>query len=473
MEDAFLVVVIGVSLLAIVGAVIALASSGGSVGPHRARRDRAGPRGDAGRGRRRAARAARGPQRAARRPRRAADRRRGGALTHGSAKCRFRRMARLRRFDLDELATRPGTYFNPETEILIVVDDSAHPGAELADADEDARVDPRRRRGPARRRCSATSCWSASRCGPPGPASATRSTTTRSSRRRRSSSRTRTRTTTSAQRTRGRARAALAAGVWPAAPPRGGLAANREKSRVGSPRCERRRASADWAPMSSPRSTTAVLDPGRLSLHLPRLPRIATYLCGVARATGEDLVQDTLERVLRSPRRIHGEEYPYLTRALRNTHVDRARAASRQLPDRRGWSPRPFETQRPAGEWTGSRARARGARGPGRRRRAARRLPRRGRRRRRPGRLLPGGRGAARRAGRHGDEPPGTAGAAGVVEAVEGTARAWPDLPRAAEPPASASGRCSRDDVELAEDVVRWPSTVRAVTNSVWAIRGW
>jgi len=47
-------------------------------------------------------------------------------------------MARLRRFDLDELATRPGTYFNPETEILIVVDDSAHPGAELAeDSDEE------------------------------------------------------------------------------------------------------------------------------------------------------------------------------------------------------------------------------------------------------------------------------------------------------------------------------------------------
>ena len=44
-------------------------------------------------------------------------------------------MARLRRFDLDELSTRPGTYFNPETEIIIVVDDSAHPGAELAEDD--------------------------------------------------------------------------------------------------------------------------------------------------------------------------------------------------------------------------------------------------------------------------------------------------------------------------------------------------
>ena len=41
------------------------------------------------------------------------------------------------RFDLDELATRPGTYFNPETEILIVVDDSAHPGAQLADEIDD------------------------------------------------------------------------------------------------------------------------------------------------------------------------------------------------------------------------------------------------------------------------------------------------------------------------------------------------
>ena len=47
-------------------------------------------------------------------------------------------MARLRRFGLDELATRPGTYFNPETEILIVVDDSAHPGAGLADTDDEA-----------------------------------------------------------------------------------------------------------------------------------------------------------------------------------------------------------------------------------------------------------------------------------------------------------------------------------------------
>jgi hypothetical protein len=29
-----------------------------------------------------------------------------------------------RRFQLDELTIRPGTYFNPQTEVLIVVDDS-------------------------------------------------------------------------------------------------------------------------------------------------------------------------------------------------------------------------------------------------------------------------------------------------------------------------------------------------------------
>ena len=46
-------------------------------------------------------------------------------------------MPRLRRLDLEELSTRPGTYFNPETEILIVVDDSNHPGAELADDADD------------------------------------------------------------------------------------------------------------------------------------------------------------------------------------------------------------------------------------------------------------------------------------------------------------------------------------------------
>jgi hypothetical protein len=33
-------------------------------------------------------------------------------------------MPRGRQYDLDELIIRPGTYFNPQTEVMIVVDDS-------------------------------------------------------------------------------------------------------------------------------------------------------------------------------------------------------------------------------------------------------------------------------------------------------------------------------------------------------------
>ena len=29
-----------------------------------------------------------------------------------------------RRYELDELVNRPGTYFNPQTEVMVVVDDS-------------------------------------------------------------------------------------------------------------------------------------------------------------------------------------------------------------------------------------------------------------------------------------------------------------------------------------------------------------
>jgi hypothetical protein len=36
-----------------------------------------------------------------------------------------------RRFPLDELTIRPGTYFNPQTEVLIVVDDSPELDREL------------------------------------------------------------------------------------------------------------------------------------------------------------------------------------------------------------------------------------------------------------------------------------------------------------------------------------------------------
>src|SRR5579875_1382902 len=46
-------------------------------------------------------------------------------------------MADPRRFELDELANRPGTYFHPTTEILIVVDDSAALDAEIFDSSEE------------------------------------------------------------------------------------------------------------------------------------------------------------------------------------------------------------------------------------------------------------------------------------------------------------------------------------------------
>ncbi len=49
-------------------------------------------------------------------------------------------MADLRRVELDELANRPGTYFNPQTEMLLIVDDGASVDAELLDSEglEDA-----------------------------------------------------------------------------------------------------------------------------------------------------------------------------------------------------------------------------------------------------------------------------------------------------------------------------------------------
>ena len=41
-----------------------------------------------------------------------------------------------RRFELDELVNRPGTYFNPQTEVLVVVDDSPELDAEIFNMEE-------------------------------------------------------------------------------------------------------------------------------------------------------------------------------------------------------------------------------------------------------------------------------------------------------------------------------------------------
>jgi hypothetical protein len=48
-------------------------------------------------------------------------------------------MRGARRFQLDELILRPGTYFNPQTEIMVVVDDSPEVDHEIFEA---AEVDP-------------------------------------------------------------------------------------------------------------------------------------------------------------------------------------------------------------------------------------------------------------------------------------------------------------------------------------------
>jgi hypothetical protein len=45
-------------------------------------------------------------------------------------------MADHRRIELDELVIRPGTYFNPQTEVLIVVDDSPELDTEILNMEE-------------------------------------------------------------------------------------------------------------------------------------------------------------------------------------------------------------------------------------------------------------------------------------------------------------------------------------------------
>lgn len=42
-------------------------------------------------------------------------------------------MADTRTFELDDLVNRPGTYFNPQTEVLVIVDDSPHIDTDLFD----------------------------------------------------------------------------------------------------------------------------------------------------------------------------------------------------------------------------------------------------------------------------------------------------------------------------------------------------
>ncbi|MGO9975732.1 MAG: hypothetical protein ACLP01_23605 [Solirubrobacteraceae bacterium] len=45
-------------------------------------------------------------------------------------------MANARRVELEDLVNRPGTYFNPQTEVLIIVDDSPEIDAEIFNMEE-------------------------------------------------------------------------------------------------------------------------------------------------------------------------------------------------------------------------------------------------------------------------------------------------------------------------------------------------
>lgn len=45
-------------------------------------------------------------------------------------------MADARRFELEDMLIRPGTYFHPQTEIIVVVDDSPEIDRELFDGDD-------------------------------------------------------------------------------------------------------------------------------------------------------------------------------------------------------------------------------------------------------------------------------------------------------------------------------------------------
>ena len=72
------------------------------------------------------------------------------------------------------------------------------------------------------------------------------------------------------------------------------------------------------------------LDPNSLWHHMEALYRVARRLCG-SHEDAEDLVQETLARLLRRPRLLRSsDDRGYLIRALRNTQVTRYRAAMRR-----------------------------------------------------------------------------------------------------------------------------------------------
>ena len=84
----------------------------------------------------------------------------------------------------------------------------------------------------------------------------------------------------------------------------------------------------DWERDRHPRQ--GALDPDRLPGHLDRLYR-AAWALSRSPHDAEDLVQETMARVLARPRSLkRRDELPYLLRALRNVHLTSLRSASRR-----------------------------------------------------------------------------------------------------------------------------------------------
>ena len=72
------------------------------------------------------------------------------------------------------------------------------------------------------------------------------------------------------------------------------------------------------------------LDPQMLCRHIDRLYRAAWFMCG-SREDAEDLVQETLARVLSKPRMLRSDDdLGYLLRVLRNTCLSGRRTAARR-----------------------------------------------------------------------------------------------------------------------------------------------
>ena len=89
-----------------------------------------------------------------------------------------------------------------------------------------------------------------------------------------------------------------------------------------APRCGR--------PHPLPGSGREQLDPEALVAHLGHLLHVARTLCG-SREGAEDLVQETVARVLARPRLLRtGGERAYLMRALHNTFLTNRRSAARR-----------------------------------------------------------------------------------------------------------------------------------------------